>query len=140
MMSKMDEDQLQPEIIFDLITPGSVVALYSPPNAGELFYLCKVNAVDVAETDLHDKFNHIILKGSRFMKCNYLEKTDDRKGYVHYKVVKGVVFILPEEVFCPTVCLLDDLTLSTADYQFLCDMISKLRIPHLTIRSLFLCL
>ena len=76
-----------------------------------------------AETDSHDKFNHIILEGSQFMKCNYLEKTDERKGYVHYKVVKGVVFILPEEVFCPTVCLLDDLTLSTADYQFLCDMI-----------------
>ena len=32
-----DVDKLQPDIIFDIITPGSTIALYSPPNAGELF-------------------------------------------------------------------------------------------------------
>ena len=63
MMSKWMKTSYNQRLIFDLITPGSIVALYSPPNARELFYLCKVNVVDKAETDSDDKFNHIILKG-----------------------------------------------------------------------------
>ena len=57
------------------------------------------------------------------MKGNYLEKYDEKKGHVHYKSIPGDVFILPQEVFCPSVPLLDNLTLAVSDYQFLCDMI-----------------
>ena len=40
--NEMEEYEMRNESIIDVITDGSVIALYSHENASELFYLCKV--------------------------------------------------------------------------------------------------
>ena len=34
--------QLQGDAVVQVVQPGIVIALFFPPNASELFYLCKV--------------------------------------------------------------------------------------------------
>ena len=67
--------------VSDVIKRDSVIALYSPPNPFELFYLCKVKEFGIAQENLIDSLNHIIPKGSNFTKCQYFEgykKSEDR--------------------------------------------------------------
>ena len=67
--------------VSDVIKRDSVIALYSPPNPFELFYLCKVKEFDIAQENLIDSLNHIIPEGSKFTKCQYFEgykKSEDR--------------------------------------------------------------
>ena len=35
--------EIRKENIIDIVKEGNTIALYSPPYANELFYLCKVN-------------------------------------------------------------------------------------------------
>ena len=56
------------------MSSGSCVALYSSPNSFEMFYLCKVIKTGIASESLNDDYNHIIEKGVKYLKCNYLEK------------------------------------------------------------------
>lgn len=115
--------QLHGDNVFGLIEPGSVVAVYSPPNASEVFYLCKVVSIGEAHETLVDKYNHRITEGSKYLSCNYLEKIKEKKSVIHYKLVKGEALVMPYQVFCPSVTMSEQLTLTVEDYVFLCDMV-----------------
>ena len=43
--SDFEDNVLHHDILFDLLIPGSAIPLYSPANARELFFLCKVIGV-----------------------------------------------------------------------------------------------
>ena len=51
-----------------------MIALFSPENAIELFYLCKVIDYGVATDELSDTNNHHIAKGTPYILVNYFEK------------------------------------------------------------------
>ena len=58
-----------------VISRGDVIALYSPPNSLELFYLCKVVDFGTATEQLKHKFNQVITIGSKYIKYqNYQQK------------------------------------------------------------------
>ena len=77
----------------------------------------------VALDDLCDKYNHIVPKGTRYIKCQYLERICEKKRNEPYKIWPDIVFVFPAEVMSPMVTLNDDLLLCIAEYQWLCDMI-----------------
>ena len=97
-------------------------AVYSPPNASKLFYLCKVMDKGVAKQDLFDKYHHIVSKGSSYLKCVYLEKISEKKGTISYKMVKGVAYVLPYQVFLPSVEISDVLSIDSSQYMDLISM------------------
>ena len=117
------DNYLSTELIFDVIKASCIIALNSPPDATEIFYLVKVIDICKAEADIVDSLNHPVLKGSKYFKCNYLEKINESKGFIQYKMISGDVFVLAQQVLCPFVDLSKDLKLPIEDYTFLCDMI-----------------
>ena len=70
-----------------------------------------------------DGYNHVIEKGTKYLKCNYLEKKSEKKGSIFYKMLGKTVYVLPAQVLYPFVSLKDDLSMSAADYQWLTDSI-----------------
>ena len=88
---------------------GNVIALFSPLNALELFYLCKVEFSGTATEDLHDGQHHIIKEGSPYLSIKYYEKKPNSEfsenKHIIYKMskVKGPVYVLPAQVMSPQV-------------------------------------
>ena len=89
----------------------------------ELFYSCKVLYFGVALDGLFDKYNHIVPKGTSYIKYQYLERICEKCGYVCYKLLPDIVFVFPAEVMSPLVLLNHDSLLCISEYQWLCDMI-----------------
>ena len=92
----------QEKNIIDSIGEGSFVALYSDANSNELFYVCKVISINVADEDITDNYNHD-MKEQSYLVCNYLEKiSEDWKGKkILYKMIDGHVYVLSNQVFHP---------------------------------------
>ena len=86
------------------------------------FFLYYVIDVEVAPEMMVDDYNHIIEKGSMYLKCNYLEKKFEKKGNVFHKMLKKIVYAFPAQVVNPFVSLNDDLSISAAGYQWLFDI------------------
>ena len=53
-----------------------------------------------------------------YLSCNYLEKIDDnhKKREVMYKLIKGTVFVQPNQVFHPSVEVSDKLKMKMEQY------------------------
>ena len=54
----MEKVELRSESVLQIIHQGSAIALYSPANSLELFYLCKVIECGVASDDLCNENKH----------------------------------------------------------------------------------
>ena len=115
--------EMRSDSVFDVIKKDGVIALYSSPNSLELFYLCKVKEFGIAQENLIDTFNHIIPKGSKFIKCQYFEKYEEKRGGVMYKILPETVLVLPTQVLNPVVELDEDGSLSMENYLWLSDRI-----------------
>ena len=115
--------ELRAESVNSIITKNSTIALYSSTNSLELFYLCKVLDFGEAKETLTDKYNHIVEKGSKFVKCQYYQKQKESRKGVQYKLLPGNVFVLPTQVLSPLVHLNSSGILSMEEYQWLCDSI-----------------
>ena len=70
----MEQYELRCENVLQVVHPGDIIALFSPSNSLELFYLCKMLEVGVAQTVLTDMYNHIIPRDSQYIKVHYYEK------------------------------------------------------------------
>ena len=87
--------EMRSDSVFGVIKKDGVIALYSPPNSLELFYLCKVKEFRIAQENLIDSLNHIIPKGSKFIKCQYFEKYKEKPGKIMFKLLPEIVLVLP---------------------------------------------
>ena len=72
-------------------------ALCSPPESFEIFYLCYVIINGIASESMCDDYNHVIEKGMKYLKSNYLEKKLE-KGNIFYEKLKKIVYVLPAQV------------------------------------------
>ena len=72
--------------VLDVIQEGSVIALFSHPNANEPFYLCKIVRFGIAENHLTDHLGHHIPKGAKFITCKYFENCSECRGFVQYRL------------------------------------------------------
>ena len=109
-----------------MMKPESYVAVYSQENSIEPFFICKVIQAHFAEDEISDDYQHTIPAGSLYTSCYYLEKTDEnlKKGFVQYKLCSSKeVYVLKEQIFCPTVKVTEDMRISMKDYLWLSDMI-----------------
>ena len=117
-----DEDcteayELCSESVLDIIQKDSIIALYSPSKSIELFFLFK--EFGVAENTMVDRNEHYIMKGEKFIKENYLEKTKEKKGAVFYKITNTEAYVLPTEVMSLVVTMDDNLSIPIAEYSWL---------------------
>ena len=57
-----------------VLSRNTTIALYSASNSLELFYLCKVLDFGIVDENMVDDCNHLIQKGSEYIKCQYYQK------------------------------------------------------------------
>ena len=113
----MKEQAVRAECVTDAIAQNSHVALFSPPESFEHFYLCYVLKISIAEEDFANKYNHIISKGNTYITCQYLEKIKEKSGCVYYKLLKDSIYVLPAQVLSPFVALDKTVSMTAAEYQ-----------------------
>jgi len=122
--------ELRNECDLDVISLGSVIAIFSPSNSLELFYLCKFIQFGVAMKDLSDVNNLIIVKGSFYILVNYYEKKTgsefSERKHIIYRVAKVPIYALLAQFMSSAAkksFLGSDLHLLITEYQWLCDII-----------------
>ena len=81
--------------------------------------MCKVKEFGIAQENLIDSLNHIIPKGSKFIKCQYIEKYKGKQQKIMYKLLPETVLVLPTQVLNPVVELDEDGSLSMENYLWL---------------------
>ena len=85
--------------LFDFIDIPSYITVLSPNSAHELFYLCKVIKKDIAADNIEDVYGHKIFKGEQYLVGNYLEKVDEKRSDIVYKLLANhAVYIHVYEV------------------------------------------
>ena len=118
-LDDMEVYELHSNSVLDIVEKGDIIALFSPPQSIELFYLLKVTEVtkesdeDVTEClNLHNGL-HCIKKGDGYIKGRYLEKSMEKKTHIEYKLSKSEseVYVLPTQVMYPGVAMGEDLCL-----------------------------
>ena len=97
---EMEQYEMRSESVIQVVKPGSVVALFSPPNALELFYLCKILESGIATEDLYDKYEHIIKKGTPYLSVTM------RKSQTASLVKMDMVYINCEKIMTWFMCYL----------------------------------
>ena len=124
-LDRDDDISRRTSVIFYVIQVGSIMALYTPTNVFEAFYLCKVVATCIAEKDISDADGHVALTGEKYFRCNYLrikEKSRKSKYSYQYEILNGKeIIVYPAPVLSPFVNINEDYFLSMDEYQFLCD-------------------
>ena len=93
--------EMRSDSVFDVIKKDGVIALYSSTNSLGLFYLCKVKEFGIAQEILIDPLNHIIPKGSKFIKCQFFKEHKQKRGKIMYKILPEIVLVLPTQVLNP---------------------------------------
>ena len=56
-------------VVFEAVTVGAIIVLYTPSHVFEPFYLCKVYEVCIAENSITDPDGHCALRGEKYFKC-----------------------------------------------------------------------
>ena len=70
-----------------------------------------------------DDYNHLILKGSKYIKCQYYQIQEESRSGIHYKLLPKSVYVFPTQVLSPLVNLDKNNVLKMDEYQCLCDSI-----------------
>ena len=52
-----------------------------------MFYLYHVIAIETTSDDIVDDYNHTIRKGTKYLKCKYLQKRPEKKGSIFLQIV-----------------------------------------------------
>ena len=92
------EQELRAECVTETVVLNSFIALISPPESFELFYLCHAFSVETAYEMVIDQYNHITQQGEKYIVCKYLEKLKEKHGHIYYKSLPKTVHVLPEQV------------------------------------------
>ena len=94
--------ELRSESVKSGLTKNTTMALYSPSNSLELFYLCKVIDFGVAIENMVNGYNHIISQGSR--ECQHYQKQKETKSKIHYKLLPKSLCLLDTGFITITQC------------------------------------
>ena len=61
-------------------------------------YIIRVIGSKVAIDNITDDFKHVVLTNERYIEGRHLEVVEEKKRFVKYRELKGVVFIRAQEV------------------------------------------
>ena len=68
-------------LVLEMIECNSFIAIFSPPNSSELFYICKGFDFRIADHQLEDEFQHMLfLKATNLQNANTLNVFKKRKN------------------------------------------------------------
>ena len=93
--SETEAYELRAESVNSVLNKNTIIALYSASSSLELFYLCKVLDFGIADKNMVDDYNHLIPKGSKYIKCQYYHKQKESHSGIHYKLFPKIVYVLP---------------------------------------------
>ena len=110
--SETEGYELRAESVNSVLNKNTTIALYSASNSLEL-----------ADENMVDDYNHLIPKGSKYIKCQYYQKQKESRSGIHYKLFPKIVYVLPTQVLSPLVNLGENNILKIDEYQWLCDSI-----------------
>ena len=114
-------EDIQESTLFKLIRPGSFVALRSPPNSVEPYYIAEVQEKGMAIENLRDNFGHCIVQGEQFATIRYLDRGSEslKKGTVKFQRQRkdADVFIHLAEILATNIELNESLTMKISEHQ-----------------------
>ena len=76
----------------------------------------------VAECTITDQNNHVISEGCNYILGQYFQKEKEKKNKDIYKLLPDQVYVIPSQVMCPAVNLIDN-ELTVQEYQWFSDKI-----------------
>ena len=106
----------------ELVEPGKVIALRTPAEEKQSFYIVVVTEIKTAETDTFDAFQYFVVKENKYLLCQYLKIEAEMKTFIQYRKCSAPVLVLPGEILTPFVDIADDYKLGLDEKQWLCDM------------------
>ena len=118
---EMEQYELRSESVMEIIQNGSIIALFSPSNALELFYLCKVVDFGRASEDMMDRNKHVVLTGQPYIKVQYCEQKSTKGGFIAYKVTshRSLIYIKIKINVSFTFCIRGNVSrISLQDYVY----------------------
>ena len=59
---------------------GNVIALQAPANVPASFYFIAILSSSVASEHMSDEYEHHVLKGEKYLVCNYLKIVKEHRG------------------------------------------------------------
>lgn len=107
-----NEGKISDEQVYEFITENSFITVYSPSISTDPFFVVLVENKSVATEKLTDANGHVILEGEQYFEGRYLEKISESRRGIGFKIVEGLVYILPCEVMSTFV----DVELEGNDY------------------------
>ena len=111
--------------MFEILVSCNVIALFTPENEIEPFYLCAVESFGTAKSILQDSQNHLVTIGEKYILCQYLQKLEFKPGShnVRYRVLPGHVYIHPSMVVSLLVNLRPAYNMPIEEYIWLADSV-----------------
>ena len=89
------------------------------------FYVFKVIDSETAEKDMQDNNGHVVRKGEKFFRCQYLEEMKEKSGNHYYCLLIPEIVVLPQQILSPFVNIIEaynnELYTSRAEFQTRCD-------------------
>ena len=107
-----NENELLSTNALDVVNVGKIIALFAK-------YFISAKCRSWGKDDIFDSSNHMIKKGKKYLKCNYLKKPKQIRGKVCYRMLHD--FDLPGYAMSPIVKLDENLELAMDEYQWLLD-------------------
>ena len=85
------------EISTDYFSPNTVCAVAAGQESNEMFYFIFNEDSQVADFDVMDDFNHLVVKGQTYLSGFYLEKKAETSKGVTYTINKNKTFYFYSE-------------------------------------------
>ena len=116
-----DDSALDKNVVYDIIEPETYIGLRCPPESMELLYVVEVleKGVDIKAP------SSCILKGEKYVKVRYLEKTHESTRSVKFNISKYFppAFVNLGEIFTTNIGLDNNLNMHINEYRSLCSQI-----------------
>ena len=71
--------------------------------------------------DISDIYKHAVSKGDKYIECQYYEKSAEKKGFIQYKLLRPIVYVLPHHAPMPVVNMINDMKITAQEYLFIAD-------------------
>ena len=117
----IDPDELVLPIIFEVVEPGTYIGVRSDPSSIEMFFVAQVCSKEVSDDYKEDAFGHKISKNEPYFVVRYLERTEEKKTKIKFKLSKSSPgYLHLAEVFATNIEIEEDLSMRRNEYQSLC--------------------
>ena len=89
-----DADTLDDSPAYNFIEVPAFVSMLSNDKNHELCYIVKLMKKGVANGDIVDEYGHTIKLGQKYFESRYMENIEEKKCFIHYKVLENKVLYI----------------------------------------------